>query len=206
MWDSVGSFIIAVATSTVVAQALSQLMTGAREQGKLSREARASALLAAVGLEVFADECLQIYEGRRDLDRRGRGNVNFQGLPAEPKFDDKIDWTAVDSSLADDALTFGHVVRKRTKGIASKKEWSDVHTDKKEMSEDLKDRALELTRTALDLAEQMRVKHGLRPRDQQESWEVPARLESYEAEERRRAKKERDERDREHAAIESGQR
>lgn len=206
MLDSIGSFLLAVLLSTAAGHALTQLWTDRRDSLKLKREAAGSALLAAIALEVFADQCMNIYRGRLRLDRDERENVNFQSLPSEPEFNDKIDWTVIDSSLADDALTFGHLVRKRASGVKPAKAWHDVKTDTAEMSEELKEKALELCRTAIDLASDLRAKHGLRSRDMQGSWEVPAMLESYEAEEMRKGKKAREERDREHAAIAARQR
>lgn len=185
---------------------LVQWWTDRRDNRKLKRDASASALLAAIALEVFADRCIRLYEGRRHLDNHGRDNSHFQALPPEPEFNDKIDWTAIDPSLADETLTFGHLVRKRAAGLKPEKAWQDYRTDTTQMSEDLKERALELARTAVDLASSLRKRHGLRSREDQESWELPMRLDSYEAEEVRKARKEREEREREHVAIEDGRR
>lgn len=164
-----GSTIGLVATSSVLAAALTQVFSIARDWWMKGHSAKFGALHLAIALEAYADECSTLlsdseaYEASDGSGGRPRGRLS--DLPPYP---DEIDWKALGLRLTTAALTFRVAIGTANAKVAGAFEYGDDDDGVQEVRE----AAARLGSKAATLAKDIRASHGIEPQELDAEWNV----------------------------------
>ena len=168
-----GSTIGLVATSSVLAAALTQGMVLVREWWTHGRSAAFSALYLALALESYARECSTLISDSETYENSdGHAGTPRGRLSPLPEYADGIDWHALGLSDTTAALSFRVSIENENAKVAATFEFGD---DDDGVSE-VREAAATLGLQAITLAGELRRRHRIDPLALDPQWNVERHL------------------------------
>lgn len=162
-----------VATSSVLAAALTQVFAIARDWWTKGTSAKFGALHLAIALEAYADECSTLLSDSEAYDASdGHGGRPRGRLSDLPPYPEEIDWKALGLRLTTAALTFRVAIGAANAKVAGAFEYGD---DEEGVLE-VRGAAARLGLKAVALAKDLRASHGIEPQELDPEWNVETYL------------------------------
>ena len=154
----IGTFVLAVATSTVCATLLNQGILQWREYIGRRETARLSGLYAAIILENYCDLCSErLGANQRYVATSGQSGDEWLGLPDLPDYPGEIDWKRLGLKFAEKMACFRVDVTLAQRLITFRYDFDPPDGGDHDVLEQLSKKGLE----AVQLARAIRKQHGL---------------------------------------------
>lgn len=169
-----GSTIGLVATSSVLAAALTQVFAIARDWWTKGTSAKFGALYLAVALEAYADECSALLSDSEAYSASHHQAGRWRGqLPELHPCPDDVEWKALGLRLTTAALAFRVAIATARSKVADAFDYGDEN-DGVQAAREV---AASLGLKAVALASDLRRSHGVDPRENDDpNWNVETHL------------------------------